>query len=244
MLARFVAWAGLIGWLTPALAGAQPLNVADPTPRTIRVQFEISDNPLLVGQTYSEPVDAQYSVTGNIGMVVIPHATYEAAIQTQDLDYFGLLTTWSLIGGSASDFALDIDLTTLEAVVVPHTYQVSITSPVQQVGTVSRVLFSTNTAGFGYFPGYGTFPFFTTTPCGTCALVPGAPYDPITGKVNAVGRDRLVAPDITLNSFSRVGDLRLSEIPTPGVPALSGYALGGLVVVLTGLALAMLRRGR
>ena len=114
MLARFAAWAGLVCWLTPALAGAQPLNLADPTPRTIRVEFEISLDPLAVGQTYSESVDAQYTVTGNIGTVVIPRAVYESAIQTQNLDYFGSMLTWSLVSGSASDFTLDIDLATLE----------------------------------------------------------------------------------------------------------------------------------
>lgn len=243
-LARFAAWTGLICWLTPAPAWAQPLNLADPTPRSIRVQFEISVDPRLVGQTYSESFDAQYSATGNTGTVVIPRAVYESAIQTQDLDYFGYLVSWSLIGGSASDFTLDIDLTTLEATAHPLSYQVSITVPVVQDGTVTRDLSTTATAGFAYLPQYGSFPFFTTTICENCALVPGAPYDPATGKVNAVGRDRLVAPDITLNSFSRAGDLRLSESPTQAVPALSSYGLCGLVVVLTSFAFLMIRRER
>ena len=116
MPARFAAWARLVCWLTPALlapalAAAQPLNLADPTPRTIQVQFETSVAPGTIGQTYSAPYAGQYSATGNVGTVVIPRAVYEAAIQTQNLDYFGYLVTWSLIGGSASDFTLDIDLT-------------------------------------------------------------------------------------------------------------------------------------
>ena len=103
MLARIVASTGLICWLTPALAWAQPLNLADPTPRTIKVQFEISLAPNVIGQTYSPSYTATYSATGNTGTVVISRAVYESAIETHDLDYFG----FELIDGSASDFTLE-----------------------------------------------------------------------------------------------------------------------------------------
>ena len=153
------------------------------------------------------------------------------------------MMTWSLISGSASDFTLDIDLTTMEATAQPLSYQVLITDPVPfpQNGTVTRDLSTTATAGFAFLPQFPGFPFF----CDTCTLVPGAPYDPATGKINAVGSDHLVAPDIpSLTSFSRAGDLRLSESPAQAVPALSTYGLWGLAVVLTGFAFLMIRRVR
>jgi hypothetical protein len=242
MPARSAVWAGLGCWLTsalltPAFAAAQPLNLADPTPRTIQVQFETSLAPGTIGQTYSAPYAAQYSATGNVGTVVIPRAVYEAAIQTHGLDYFDSMMTWSLISGSAADFILDIDLTTLQASAHTLVYHVSITIPVQQDGTVTRNLGTTTTAGYTYLPQYPGFPFF----CATCVLVPGAAYDPVTGKLNAVGSDRIVAPDFSLTSFSRAGDLRLSEGPAPGVPALSAYGLAGLAIVLASLAVLMLR---
>jgi hypothetical protein len=175
--------------------------------------------------------------------VVISRAVYEAAIETRDLDYFDTMISWSLISGSASDFTLEIDLTTMEATAQAVSYQVLITSPVPfpQNGTVTRDLSTTATAGFAFLPQFPGFPFF----CDTCTLVPGAPYDPATGKIHAVGSDDLVAPDIpSLTGFSRAGDLRLSESPVRVVPMLSTYGLWGLAAVLTGFAFLMIRKER
>lgn len=240
MLSRFAIFAALVCCISPAPAGAEPLNLADPTPRTIQVEFEVSFPPLSVGETYSVAFDATYSATGNTGTVVIAGAEYEWAIQTHDLDYFDVLMSWSIIGGSATDFVLDIDLTTLEATAQPFGYQVTITAPLPfpQVGTVSRDLSTTTTAGFGTSPMLPGFPFF----CDTCILVPGAPYDPITGKINAVGSDTIVSADINLIGFSRAGDLRLSEGAAPAVLPLTTYWLSGLAVVLAGIALVTIRR--
>ena len=229
--------------LAPALAGAQPLDLADPTPRTIQVEFEISVDPATVGQTFSESFEATYSATGNTGTVLVSGAVYESAIETHDLDYFDSMMIWSLISGSASDFELEIDLTTLEATAQLLSYQVLITDPVPfpQIGSVTRDLSTTATAGFAFPPQFPGFPFF----CDTCLLVPGAAYDPATGKINAVGSDHLVAADIpSLAGFSRAGDLRLSESPAQAVPALSSYGLWGLAVVLAGFAFLMIRRER
>lgn len=239
-IGRFAA-VGLACWLAPARAGAAPLDLNNPTPRTIRVEFEISWNPQTIGQVYSTPVPATYSVTGNTGTVVIAAADHAAAIQTHDLDYFGYLMTWSLVGGSATPFTLHIDRTTLQGTAEPSSYGISITSPLQQLGDVDRVLSTTATAGFSLLPQYPMFPFS----CVTCILVAGVPYNPTTGKINAVGADDLDAPDIDLQSFSRAGDLRLSELlAPPAAPALSPFALGSLAIALASLAFLMLRRER
>jgi hypothetical protein len=227
----------LVGWIAPAPAGAEPLNLADPTPRAIQVEFEVSIPPSTVGQTFSLPFEGSYSASGNTGTVVVSAAEYESAIEDPGLDYFGALVTATLIGGSASDFVLDIDLSTGEATLQPLSYQVSIQEPVQQNGSVSRDLSTTAVAGFGTHPSFPGFPFF----CTTCVLVPGAPYDPNTGKINTVGSDRLVAPDIDQLSFSRAGDLRLSE--SPAVPALSIFGLALLALALASLAVPGLRDG-
>ena len=207
------------------------------------MEFEISADPATVGQAFSESFEATYSATGNTGTVLISSAEYESAIQTHDLDYFDSMMVWSLVSGSASDFELEIDLTTLEATAQLLSYQVLITDPVPfpQIGTVTRDLSTTATAGFAFLPQFPGFPFF----CSTCLLVPGAAYDPVTGTINAVGSDHLVAPDIpSLSGFSRAGDLRLSESPAQAVPALSRYGLWGLAVVLAGFAFLMIRRQR
>lgn len=230
----------LVCGLVPALARAEPLDASDPTPRAIRVEFEVSFDPGTVGQGYSMPFAATYSAAGNTGTVVVSGAEYESAILAHGLDYFGALISASLIAGSASDFTLDIDLTTLEASARPFSYQLSIQSPVAQIGTVSRDLSTTATAGFAFLPEFPGFPFF----CSTCVLVPGAVYDPITGRINAVGSDHLVSADIDLLSFSRAGDLRLSESAAPAVPALSSPAVWGLVVLLISVPFATARSER
>jgi hypothetical protein len=235
-----LAFAVLAVGLAAARASAEPLDLSDTTPRSIRVEFETSLSPLTIGQVFSAPVAASYSVTGNTGTVVIASANYASAIQTQLLDYFGYMMTWSLVPGSASAFVLHIDLTTKQATAELATYDTDIQSPVQQLGDVARTLSTTATAGFTVLPQYPNFPFF----CPTCLLVPGAPYDPVTGKLNAVGSDHLDAPDIDLTSFSRAGDLRLSESPAPAVPALSAVGIGSLVVALAGFACLRLRRER
>ncbi len=237
---RLVLWPALICCLTPTQTRAEPLNLLDPTPRAIRVEFEISVDPQTVGQSYSMSFAAAYSAAGNTGTVVVSGAEYESAIQAHGLDYFDALLNSSLISGSASDFTLDIDLTTLEAAAQPFSYQLSIQFPVQQVGTVSRDLSTTAIAGFAFLPEFPGFPFF----CSFCVLVPGALYDPSTGKINAVGSDHLESPDIDLLSFSRAGDLRLSESAAPAVPALSGHAVWGLAVLLIIVTLATVRSKR
>lgn len=79
---------------------------------------------------------------------------------------------------------------------------------------------------------------------GASLIVPGAPYDPTTGKINAVGSDQLVAPDINLLGFSRAGDLRLTESSAQPIPALSTYGLLGLAVGLMSLIFLTIRSGR
>ena len=239
-LARCAAWAAPICWLGTAPVGAQPLDVADPTPRAIHVEFEVSVGPGTLGQVYSETFVATYSATGSTGTVVLSSAVYEAAIQTHQLDYFDTMMTWSLVNGSASDLEIEIDLTTMEANTQPVSYQVLITSPVPfpQIGTVTRGLSTTAPAGFAFLPQFPGFPFF----CDTCTLVPGAAYDPATGKINLVGPDDLVAPDIPgLTGFSRAGDLRFSESPAAAVPTLSIYGIWLLAGILTGSAFLMIR---
>jgi hypothetical protein len=226
-----------------ASAAAEPLDLSDPTPRTVLVEFETSWNPLTIGQVYSAPVPAGYSAVGGIGTLVISSADYAAMIASQDIDYFGYLMTWLLVAGSASPFTLEINLATRHATAQLAIYTIDIQSPVQQLGTVQRVLSTTAVAGFNILPQYPNFPFF----CTTCIVVPGSPYDPATGKVNAVGYDELDAPDVmNFRSFSRAGDLRLSETQqaTPAAPALSGPGLAGLVLALAAAALIAMRTAR
>ena len=72
--------------------------------------------------------------------------------------------------------------------------------------------------------------------CGeTCVIVPGAPYDPVTGKINLVGFETQMGCDGAFCSesfpFAKFGDLRLSEGP-PLVPALPSAGTFALLAAL------------
>src|SRR5262245_25022943 len=84
--------------------------------------------------------------------------------------------------------------------------------------------------------------------CGqTCVLVPGAPYDPATGKLHLVGPEQVQGCDGGVCSgpfvnFARTGDLQLTETPIPGVPAASESGRLALALLLAASATAALRR--
>jgi hypothetical protein len=236
-----LALGSVLAWALPALAAAEPLDVSDPTPRAIQIEFEISQSPTVIGQTWSAPFSATYSASGNTGTVVVSAAEYAAAIATKNLDYFEVITDWSLVPGTATAFQVDIDLTTLEATAQTASYEVSLDISPAQNGDVTRMLSTTGLAGFGVHPSFPGFPFFCTA---SCLIVPGAPYDPLTGRLNAVGRDILDAPDVDLQSFSRAGDLRLSEVAAPAVPAVPVSGLLLLAVLMTWIGVEMARRAQ
>lgn len=231
----------LAGVLSAATVGAEPLDVTDPTSRPIRVEFEVSEDPTVVGESWSAPFQATYAATGNVGTVVVPASGYAAAIETHDLDFFDLLLLWTLVPGSASELRIDIDLTTLEATAQPASHQITIPTP-PQIGSVTRELDTAATAGFTFHPDLEEFPIFcTSSEFVPCLIVPGAPYDPQSGTLHAVGSDLLDAPDVEIRGFSRAGDLRLSELPASSVPALPAFGAWGAAVVL---AVAARRRFR
>src|SRR5262245_52186579 len=119
MRVRLALGSALAWTLAAGSADARPLDLSDPTPRPIQVEFEVSLDPLAVGQTWSPPYAATYSATGNTGTVVISPSVYESAVDTHNLDYFGVLMGWAVVPGSTTEFRLAIDLTTREAVAQP-----------------------------------------------------------------------------------------------------------------------------
>jgi len=229
----------LIGSLAAAPALGAPLDLSNPTPRAIRVEFETSADPSTIAQVYSPKYAATYSATGNVGTVVISGPVYESAAATNALDYFNTSLIGALVPGSSTPFRLDIDLTTRHAVAQTLSYQAVVQIPSTQQGTLTRQLSTTATAGYAFLPQLPGFPFF----CTPCTPVAGAPYDPVTGKLNAVGSDHFDSADVDQTSFSRAGDLRLSEAPTaPAAPALSGPAVAVVAAGFAGFGWRALRR--
>lgn len=180
-----------------AIAG--PLDLTDPTPRQIRVEVdqELHDYAA-IGGAYSLPIAAAFTSDGTTATITVDGSAAAAFVD----DFFnGAVGT---VPGSFSDYVITIDVAT-GTVTSAHV-----------AGTLDTVLgnvpfeqtaASTALAGFEIFPFMGfDFPLFCTS--GTsCTLVPGAPYDPVTGRANAVG----IIVTSVFNTFTPFGDVRLSE---------------------------------
>lgn len=223
--------------------GGAPLDVTDPMTRVVFVEFENSSNLGVVGQSFGPPFPATWSVTGNTGIVALSAETHEESYGTMP---------WPPVPNGFTSFLIHIDLTTLEATSLPAT-------AAWDSGSTSlrwdyHPLDTTATGGF-IGPNIG--PLFCTSqqqaedfcqvlpfppPCLlTCTLVPGSPYDPVTGRVNLIGIREESGCDGPCSGpfphFTGRGDLRLTE--GPGAPALPGLATGALFALLAASAFAL-----
>jgi hypothetical protein len=215
---------------------AEPLDPFDPTPRAIQVELENSTDVGVVGVSYGPPAAASYSVSGGIGTVVIPVASHEQ-LRTQGLPP---------IPGSFTPVVIQIDLGDLGA------SSQTASGAFQSGGLLAG--FTQNPLGSDTLAGHASsesVPIFCTSQaqidqlcqivpsfCGlTCEIVPGAAYDPATGKLNLVGSEDVQGCDGSIcfgpfTYFSQHGDLRLTEAPAPQVPALPAPALALLAASL------------
>jgi hypothetical protein len=218
-------------------AVGEPLDPFDATPRPIRVELETSTNLDVVGATFGAPVDASYAVSGGIGTITIPIASHE-----QMRDNGGLPP----VPGTYTPLVIHIDLSDLSASSESASGTVGVGSLFQSF--LMHPLGSDTLAG--HFSNQNT-PLFCTsqadvdaacqqTPslCGqTCVIVPGAAYDPVTGKLNMVGAETISGCDGSLCIgpfvfFSQHGDLRFTEAPAPVIPALGASASALLAACL------------
>jgi hypothetical protein len=180
-----------------AIAG--PLNLADPTPRQIRVEVdqELHDYAA-IGGAYSLPIPASFASDGTTATITVGGSAAAAFVE----DYFnGAIGT---VPGSFSDYVITIDVAS-GAVTSAHVSGILDTV----VGNVpfDQTASSDAVAGFTIFPFAGfDFPLFCDSGA-ECTIVPGAPYDPATGKANAVG----IIVTSVFNTFTPFGDIRLIE---------------------------------
>lgn len=213
----------------PLAASPQPLDLNDPTPRAVLVELETSTAPGTVGASFGAPLPATYSASGGTGTLVIPVESHEAMRA-------GLLP----VPGSYTPIVIEIDLATGAA-----TSQPASGAQADAGQTFSFALSALSTAAPAGFVGPQFPPLFCTSQqeidnlcpsfppiCGkTCTLVPGAPYNAATGKLDLVGSETQQGCDGTFcqgpfTFFSTQGDLRLSEGPeVPALPAAAGALL-------------------
>lgn len=227
------AWVAALVLGASARADAVPLDPYAPTPRAILVELESSLDVGAVGVTYGPPVPATWSVSGGIGTVTIPIASHEQ------------MRTVAIppVPGSYTPFVIQIDLGDLSAT--------SATASGENAAGGQSIAFTQNPLGTDTLAGHlssQSAPLFCTSQqevdaqcqvnpsyCGlTCEIVPGAAYDPATGKLNLVGSELIEACDgfcfPPFLFFSEAGDLRLSEAGS--VPAFPPAAVPVLVACL------------
>jgi len=214
-----VAWA-------PPLAGAEPLDISNLAPRSIRI--EAPGSALQLSASYGPGGASQ-------GQVQISGEEYE-----RYLDEVGDSPGGIPVPGSFSDVVLSFDLSSLSVTAAPIEGRVDIA--VGPLADLVRTLGTDRTAGSQVVqvaPGV----FFTIycdgpTVFGPCQIVPGEPFDPATGEFKLVGDDTLTHPDITDPRFARYfasNTLRVLEAASP-VPSLGPCGYLVLAALLAGLA--------
>lgn len=247
------ALAGLCALACAAAPGASaqeiPLRVFDAAPRPIWFHYENSIDLASVGQSFGPAWPASYSVSGGVGRVEVSaetHAAARAALQGPG---------FSPVSGTFAPFAIEIDLATLEATSEPTTGVVEDFPFTFSFST--RALDTTAPAGF-IGPDVG--PLFCTSQqqvddacpifpvlCGqTCTLVPGAAFDPATGRINLVGSEEQLGCDAgtcfgPFENFAHTGDLKLGETAVP-VPAASLLGRVALALLLAATVPLVFRR--
>lgn len=191
----------LLGFMSSTLSAvaAQPLDLSDPTPRSIDLSVDQDVEDLArVGGAYSLPFEASFTSDGNVATVSIPGATVESLIT----DVFAGLA--SAVPGSFSDYVIRIDVNTNEVLSADATGQIS--SPIGNLAVTHRAT-STEVSGFTITDLLGAQVPIYCTAGADCTLVEGIGFDPQTGTVNAVGEVNASLVRV----FTPFGDVRLTE---------------------------------
>ena len=152
-----------------------PLDVQDPTPRPVLVEWENSTDLSVVGVSYAPPVGATYSASGNVGTLVIPIASHET------MRAVGLVP----LPGTFSSVTIEIDLTTLE--VTSQTANGTLLlggNPNYGYSFTQNPLTSNGTAG--YVAGEGIlFPTFCSSQAEVDALCPADGFESAASECRA-----------------------------------------------------------
>jgi hypothetical protein len=190
--------------LLPRAAAAVPVDLTNPTPRTVRIEIDQEQHDYAArGGAYTLPLDATFTSNGTVATIDVDGSAVGAFV---DAYFAGAV---SAVRGSFSDYVLTIDVAS--GAVLSATVSGTLSTVVGDV-PIAQTASSSDVAGFQLFPFMGfTIPLFCTSGDG-CTLVPGAPYDPLTGTANAVG----IIVTSVFNTLTPFGDIRLSELPALG----------------------------
>lgn len=211
-------------WLAPiagallatATAGAEPVDLHDPTARWIEVRFEVSppDEPGRLDSRWSRSRIAYLEPHPERGSV-------EIRIPTEEIEAHLATTGADTIPGSFSDFVWTIDTDTGHVLAARLTGRVrehlSI-GPIRTSALVRIEVDMTTQGPAGFRSGVGILGLQTHAYCAPaeveeegCTPVPPTRFDPDSGYVNAVGSVLAATRLARIRAFSPLGEVRFDE---------------------------------
>lgn len=200
LLASLLFLAGLVGVAAPLRA--LPLDLSNPTPRTVLVEVdEFTGDYGAIGAAFGTPVEAAFTSDGVTALITVPGSVVEALVDR-------IFASPTAVPGSFSDYEIAIDVATGQ--VLSATVNGLATVPIFGTVNLAQNASSTTLAGFKLTNILGYILPLACTGGTGCTIVPGLPYDPATGQLNAVGVIATI-----FNVFTPFGDLRLSEAQAP-----------------------------
>jgi hypothetical protein len=204
-------------------AAAEPVNLDNPTARKILVQVDENiDDFGAIGAAFGTAVEADFASDGVTATVTVSGSVVEDLVTTV---FDGAAT---VVPGSFTDYEVAIDVAT--GAVLSASIEGEITVPILGTIAVVQTASSSTLAGFKLQDIFGfEIPIFCTSGV-DCTIVPGAPYDPATGQLNAVGNIATA-----FNVFTPFGDLKLSEGVDCEVTMSQAVYTDGQDVVITSL---------
>jgi hypothetical protein len=216
--------------LSGSATGA-PLDLVNETPRTVLVQVDEDSSDLAaIGSSFGSTLEADYSSTGPTRVVVVNGEDIEDLIE---IVFAGVA---SVVPGSFTDYVIEIDATTLE--ILDASVSGSITVPPFGVVSVVQTATSTTVAGFEDLDILGNIlPGFCTAGA-ACTIVPGLPFDPVTGQANAVGK--VTTSLFGIEVFTPFGDLKFSELLDCEVATTQASYVDGEILTMSTLRYANL----
>jgi hypothetical protein len=208
-------------FMLPRIALADPVNFLDPTPRWVEVAFEVSprDKPMQTDTIYTPKIRAWLEAADHPGWMRV-------TIDRLDVERV-LLADDDPVAGSFSDFVWVFDAVTGE--VISATLSGTLTKEIDwglfrsKVQTRISADMATNRVGGIREPrhwlGQQLFAYCSDADGERCTVIDARGYDAASGYVNAVGDLSVRFGELTLHTYSPLGEAVFSEVEPRSVTA-------------------------